>query len=474
SRIQDIPVEQLTLDEATEALGHRLGKDSAIYHAVTSNPRLADLSCSPLLLEMMCQIERESWKKFAKDQTKGKLYDLWFEEIIVAGSAKDTMLTDESVDETRAKVEAVARIMLQTRRDLVPRTVIEENKVPIERLRTPDTRPFGIFVEEAKDEWGFVHGSFREFTLAKTIEAELKGGKYDLIAKYDQFDYVGAELLLFLRDLFPNVDDLLASYERAIHETSANLAVWDKVLWNAFDTVGNVGTDSAERFIDMALEILRPGGSLTASLSPRTQYNMVRCIERLHGSAPRPYCDYLIKRALSRQAHWEEFGAFAIRGFHVDVPQPGYFPPVYYRCTRNTSKNDRQKKVSDLLLCLVENMGPDPDLGQTYLEINASFALIRWLHEEDIPRARSLLRMKPNGGDLSPMSRGNLFQAFLRFGKPEIFAGFDCLFDGMHLAYTAIEPSMVPADFVFRRVTFFEHRRSKIDGLVLDNTCVLA
>jgi hypothetical protein len=222
------------------------------------------------------------------------------------------------------------------------------------------------------------------------------------------------------------------------------------------------------------MEILRPSGNLTVSPSLRTQYNMVRCIERLHCSAPRPYCEYVIKRTLSRQAYWEEFGGFAIRGLHVDLPQPGYFPPVYYRWTRNTSDNRRQKEVSDFLLSLIENMGQaDPDSGETYLEINATFALIRWLHKGDIPRAKSILRMKPNGGDLSPMSRGNLFQAFLRFGEPGIFAGCGSLFEEMHLAYSAIEPSMLPADFVFLRVTFFEHRRSKIDGLVLDR-CVLA
>jgi hypothetical protein len=138
---------------------------------------------------MMCQIDRESWKKFLRDQTRGQLYDLWFEEIIATSSESGTVLTDDLINETRAKLGSIARLMLESRCDLVSKAALDADQVPLARLRTSDTRPFGIFVEEAKDEWGFVHGSFREFTLAKTIEAELKNVvKYDLIARYDQFD----------------------------------------------------------------------------------------------------------------------------------------------------------------------------------------------------------------------------------------------------------------------------------------------
>jgi hypothetical protein len=38
----------------------------------------------------------------------------------------------------------------------------------------------------------------------------------------------------------------------------------------------------------------------------------------------------------------------------------------------------------------------------------------------------------------------------------------------MTLAFCEIRQNMVSSDFVFRRVCFHEHRRSKIDGLVCD------
>jgi hypothetical protein len=162
------------------------------------------------------------------------------------------------------------------------------------------------------------------------------------------------------------------------------------------------------------------------------------------------------------RANKKHFGAWAIRGFHMPNSRPGCFPPMSYE---STGVNRRQRKVSDCLLWCVENLGTrSSDDEATYLEINCTFALIRWLHKDHVSRVKKLLRQN----DLCSMSRGNLFQAFLRFDNPEIFRDCSELFESMTLAFCEIARNMVSSDFVFRRVCFREHKRSKIDGLVCD------
>ena len=114
-------------------------------------------------------------------------------------------------------------------------------------------------------------------------------------------------------------------------------------------------------------------------------------------------------------------------------------------------RSSKQAEVSDCLLAVLEHLAARaPNEGKTYLEINCTFALIRWLHRRHALRAKALLR------GLSSESRGNLFQAFLRFGAPEVFRESSHLFEGMTVSWCRIDQSMIPDDFVFRRVRF-EH-----------------
>jgi hypothetical protein len=47
-----------------------------------------------------------------------------------------------------------------------------------------------------------------------------------------------------------------------------------------------------------------------------------------------------------------------------------------------------------------------------------------------------------------------LFEAFLRFKRPEILHQCTPLFEGMMLRWSYVDESMLPTDFMFRNITF--------------------
>jgi hypothetical protein len=461
-RGETVRVPKLSEAEARTALEARVGKRSAAYVAITTNPSLLRIAQTPLLLEMMSCIEPESWKKLSQATTEGGLYDVWFESIIATSA--DHPSEDVLAASTRT-IDKVAEQMVRLRADLVSAADLSELDIAPEHLETLVRQPVGIFIKETSNEWGFVHGSFREFSLAKRAARELATGEFDLLARITKFDYVGAEPQMFLRGLFRDEHELLQALERAARAAMRDYAKWDGVLWNVFETVGNVGTAAAEPFIDIGVDILCQAREASTHGRPtyRTLYNIVRCLERLHTSAPRPYCDWVIEKQWPQSAGRDHFGAYAVRGYHMEHPRLGYFPPMFYL---DGGTNSRQAKVSDCLLRMLEHVrsGATGE-GATYLEVNCTFALIRWLDRDHVARARALLQ------EVSPPSRGNLFQAFLRLKTPSLFEGCSPLFKGMTVAFCDIRPAMVSADFVFRGVVFKEHRRSKIDGLRCDDEC---
>jgi len=459
-------VSDLSEEEVRTALQKRLEGESTAYATIVANPSLLQIAKRPLLLEMMCSIDRESWKKLRRLPTEGQLYDLWFNEVIATAGNRLATFTDELVDDTRAKVEKIAELMLDSRADLISESTLKDNGIPLDRLQALTCQPFGILIKETAEEWGFVHGSFREFALANKIAKELRTQQFDLLARTTKLDYVGAEPQMFLLGLFPSETELVKQLHQAMQYARQDCEKWDKVVWNIFETVGNIGAECAEGFIDTALEVLSTAPPANR-LSYRTLYNAARCLERLHNSAPRPYYEHVIrKEGWSKMSTREFFGAFAVRGVHKQQPVPGYFPPMSYR---KTGENRRQQSVSDcLLLLLLLLKKPESRAAgdeATYLEINSTFALVRWLHDSHVPRVKELLR----DPKLTPESRGNLFQAFLRFDRPELFKECSSLFEGMTLAFCSISPSMVGTEFVFRKVRFKECKRSRIDGLNFDD-----
>jgi hypothetical protein len=460
SHYSRVNVPFLSPDDVSKALRNRIVQGAEPILAAVLKPPLLGFASNPLLLEMMCRFRIDSWKRLLASQTKGQLYDLWFEEIIAGGADDRTILDDESIAETWAKVRKIATLMVKARKDVVSEAELAANGVPLESLQALTRERFGILVKETSDEWGFVHGSFREFALAKSIAAELVSREYDLLASEPHLDYVGAEPHRFLRDLFSRKEsELYHLLEEALDSPAVGGEEWNDVVWNVFETVGNIGAASAERFVDLGLAILDPRRPSVANHKPsyRTQRNIIRCLERLHRSAPRPYCDWVMARKWPQEPDRDNFGALAIRGFHMRKPQPGYFPPISFLMSADTRDTGKQAEVSDCLLHLLEQMlVQPPSEGKTDVEINCTFALIRWLHRTHEDRAKELLPR------LSAGSRGNLFHAFLRFEAPEIFLASSDLFQGMILSWCLIDQSMVSNDFVFRDVRFERYQPWRI------------
>jgi hypothetical protein len=479
---QHVEVQLLSANQVKAAVEKRLGTDSVAYLALSANEALLRFAENPLLLEMMCTISREGWKRIKDSQTPGRLYDVWFEEIIATSADPQNILEDELISDTNIKVGRIAGLMLESKSDLISESALEAAGISLRSLQALTRTPFGVFVKETRDEWGFVHSSFREFALARAVATELKSRDYYLLARTSNFDYVGAETYQFLRDIISADEQLLEHLEAAMRNTEQDETAWNNVAHNGFEAVGMIGEDSAERFFDTAIRILNLGPDAPSSASPRasyrTMYNIVRCLERLHKSAPRPYCRHVLQQDWSRPQtpSWGCFGAVAIRGFHLATQRPGPYPPMIYQAT---SDNPKQKDLSGCLLSILESLNehkqPRSEHGTsapcavavegetkllggdaTYLEINCTYALIRWLHEDHVNRAKSLL----GRAALVPDSKANLFQALLRFKKPEILQGCAALFEGMILHWSYVDETMLPADFTFRNVTL---RDCKLD-----------
>lgn len=484
---QLVEVPLLEADQVKAAVEKRLGAESAANQALSANEALLRFAENPLLLEMMCTISREGWKRVKDSQTPGRLYDVWFEEIIATSGDPRNILDDELISDTNIKVGRIAGLMLESKSDVISESTLETAGISLQSLQALTRTPFGIFVKETKDEWGFVHSSFREFALARAVATELKSKDYYLLARTSNFDYVGAETYQFLRDIVSADEDLLTHLEEALRHTERDETAWNNVACNVFEAVGMIGEESAERFFDTAIRILRPGSDAPTSTGPRasyrTMYNVARCLERLHRSAPRPYCRHVMQQDWTRAQtpSWECFGAVATRGWHLETQRAGPYPPMIYQAVKNRSDNPRQLDLSECLLAVLESLGqhdrPSSDhqlsasssahgKDQTnsrtedasHLEINCTHALIRWLHEGHIPRVKSLLEKAP----LAPDSKGNMFEALLRFKRPDVLDGFSALFEGMRLQWAYVDKSMLPAGFTFRNVTF---RNCRLDIL---------
>ena len=110
------------------------------------------------------------------------------------------------------------------RSDVISEEKLAANGIPLQDLQALTRKPFGILVRESKEEWGFVHSSFREFALGETIAAELKSARYELLANQSRLDYVGAEPQQFLRDLFARKEgELFALLERTLQNSDVDV-----------------------------------------------------------------------------------------------------------------------------------------------------------------------------------------------------------------------------------------------------------
>lgn len=470
-KIDEVQIPPLARSEVVKALEMRMGRASTPYRAASRHPGLFRFAENPLLFEMMCEMSDRSWRRLIDAKTIGRVYDLWFEEAVEAGVGGERVLFDSEIQDAKLKIGRVARIMLEERSDLIQRTQLDEQHLPSGCLRVSG-QPFGILIQETPDEWGFVHDSLRDFVLAKSVATELTTRRYELLESTTHLDYVGGEMYRFLRDLFEKDEESLAQHvDDAMASKTASCEAWNNIVWNCFDAAGMTATGcTAGRIIDKALEIIPSAKAVDdkhCTLSGEAMYNTLRCVERLHPSAPRPYCDYVISKEWSPDPDWGLFGAWAVRGFQRKERYIGPYPPMTYVMEKNEGTAHRQVEVSACLLDLLEN--PPDQIGHKWLRfvaVNCTFALIRWLHPNHVNRLKNFL----SRGQLGPESRANIFLAITRFRNPYLLEGTSDLFSGMILNFSYLSLDMIPMqNFVFRGVEF-RHKHSRFDGIDPYNT----
>jgi hypothetical protein len=464
--INEVHVPPLAQREVLGALERRMGAGSVPFRAASLHPGLLRFAENPLLFEMMCEMSDRGWRRLIETRSMGKVYDLWFEEALEAGAGGEGVLHAGEIEDARLKVGRIARTMLEERSDLISRAQLDGHQLPLGCLRVPG-QPFGILIQETANEWGFVHDSLRDFALAKSVATELTSKRYELLASTTHLDYVGAEMYRFLRDLLETDLEVFAQHvDDALAIRIESSEAWNSIVWNCFEAVGMIATaGTAGRFIDKALWILSSAKAAAGerrSLDGEAKYNVVRCLERLHASAPKPHCDHVISRAWGPDPEWGFFGAWAVRGFQLRERHVGPYPPMTYQWEKNEGAAHRQEDVSACLLDLLEStLDYAGDEWGRFVAVNCTFALIRWLHPSHAARLMLLL----STGRLGPEATANLFIALTRFRQPQLLEGTSDLFAGMILNFSYLSRDMIPQkDFVFRRVEF-RHKHSRFDGI---------
>jgi hypothetical protein len=194
--------------------------------------------------------------------------------------------------------------------------------------------------------------------------------------------------------------------------------------------------DLVKKIVEAALPYLKPTRGKASYITYKTRYNIARCLERIHWSAPRPYIEHIQNFSWWWNPHChpsrgqDHIGAYAIRGFHRPRQETTSTPPILYqRTTTPAGLRKMEREVSDRLMAAIEGLGEHeiPEDG-SFLGINCTLALIRWLPSKpDSARIEALLR-HPH---MTQKMKQNLFYAlFIRY-RTTIPARFraDGLFD---------------------------------------------
>jgi len=443
---QQFEVAQLTaLDdgELDRALDDRGIDRSHVAYDLLFDPSsaLRGLAKHPLLLELLLQVPYASWRRLSDDAKPARVYDLWFAETARLMSPDRTLNLAEMA-------HRVARLMLENRSDVLKTATLKKAGLPVAELRKASEDRLSVFVRQTKDEWGFVHDSFREYSLAKTVDEELRSREYEMLAEQCSLDYVGSETFRFVSELLPPDEQLL---ESVLAATGGDLRdrrkQWNNMVQNCCEAVGMMVVEGVEPYVEHLLSLLVDDSQL---LFNQTKYNLVRCLERLHDSAERPYWRYVMGMQL-RTPDERCFGVSAVRGFHRSRPRLGYAMDMELLKRRNESAPE-QLPVSEVLVSLLESSAGSDEPNGGLVEVNCSMALIRWLHKDHVARLWEL------GDRVCPETRGNLFHACRRMRDcEELLAGHCEFFRGMYLYFVGRELARPPiSDCRIEDVTFFE------------------
>jgi hypothetical protein len=376
--------------------------------------KLAVIARLPLFYEMVRQA-RGHWDKLPVGEKKQtKLETAWFR----------LMLEEHGheADPALEKLGQIAGMMLKSRTDLLD---INHLRRPLPKLiQHLSHKPFVVFIQDRKDEYAFSHQSLREFVLAQSVAEEIRDGRFALLKSSSSFDYEGAEFYSRVNDLLDFKAELVSRLDSLLKRRGLNETEWNNLARNLFEMVGELVPDNdkfAAVAAKVALKYLNPKFNRNSYVSYKTRYNVARCLERCHHSAPRkPYFAHILSY------NWNDgypdrnhIGAYAVRGFQRKRQEPGPLPPTVFirKAHRRGNLTVIEGSVSDSLMTAIEKLGDEPGFRQQedahFFGINCTHALIRWLPQNpDLDRIERLLKLPYMS---TPMKHNVLWALFRRF-----------------------------------------------------------
>lgn len=380
-------------------------KPEEIRNNTETIKKLVTLAQVPLFYQLICQILGmqdilDNPQRLTEVvDNRAELYKLWFEIILKEHGLTDSISTSKMAkisqlaEEKMREIGQLAKEMLEKRRDFV--------KLKDGDLRYPIVRklckpPFNVFVEEYKDRFTFSHQSLREFILAWSASQEIIKGNFSVLSGTPSLDYEGAETYRYFGELIDLKLHLVDNMKSILGESKLDPPGWNNLVRNLFEAVGmlapseeNLASSEASlmrKVIPYAIELLKQPKYNNIYVRYRTKYNIVRCLERLHPSAPKPYFKHIIKNPYpwTEEVSRNNIPAFAIRGYHREERKPGEFPHMIFENNNGYMEiPDLENEVSNCLLTIIENLTDDELLQDAeFLKINCTFALIRWLPQD--------------------------------------------------------------------------------------------
>ena len=310
----------------------------------------------------------------------------------------------------------VAAAMLANRCDYLEQKDLKKHSIVAKSAASP----WPVFVRESNDRWRFIHQAFREYVLAYGIQVGLEHPRRKtILSKESSFDYESGETYQHLRALLPgrSLGAVVKAIERQWDRIPGKVR-WNNVVRNYFEAVGMIGVsgDALELAISQAKRVLQyplDGDGHRAYF--RTKYDAARCLCRLHPTSPPDYCKYATQYDWRKnpEGHKLIFG-YAVRGFQVRERHAGCRQPEAFYQAPSTS-HARQVEISQCLLDVIAQLSPFHEMHRDgyLLQVNASYALIRWLaYPKMAARTRRLLASE----NLRPKVRANLVLALHMHG----------------------------------------------------------
>lgn len=433
-----------TFIERTLPSGAGVSRPSA--KAIIDYVRRAKFNHNPLFLKILLDVHKDRGFNEADLQlasNAGKAIDQWFRWMVEGQGSSGATLDPMSV------FADVAQCMLDRRTDVVGSEVLMQtlgsDGFRLVEKYTADKagRAFSIFtkIEGKQDEkgtssdlWAFAHQSLREFVLARALFTCIERDDGDgLLSRTEALDFEGRELYGYVADLLEGRKRGLADAiltVRGVHRASKPpkgrrpslnqtkiQRPWNNRLRNLFEASGILtasGDPRRDQVIEKAVGLLATFQEPRPTLRYMTALNLVRCLERLHVSAPTPYLDFVgvaNLRKLHEQPkvgkadgpHWtvdRAITAYALRGFHLATRSIEGNRMCFLKNERGTVRNPQwrdklEDTVTGCLLDLMERMArlDELPLDAEYLWINCSNALIRWLPWGPSPQANRLVEL---------------------------------------------------------------------------------